>query len=200
MMATGEQALCTLAEMLKNEGGLLSPHVVSEASLTADGGVLGGLVAGGSRVAGNEHEYALVIEAVHEGYLLHYGRPRLLTEIDPDLALLAGDYLYALGLERLSRLNDPEAVALLGDLISLVALCQAEGLERCIEPLWLATTIAVASGATPEIEAAKVALNELETASEQALWQSAQSAAEDSDMGHELLLAAKAIDFPPVND
>ena len=44
-----------------------------------------------------------MVEAVREGYLLHYGEPRLLVGADADLALLAGDYLYALGLERLPR-------------------------------------------------------------------------------------------------
>ena len=43
-----------------------------------------------------------MVEAVREGYLLHYGEPRLLAGHDADLALLAGDYLYALGIERLA--------------------------------------------------------------------------------------------------
>ena len=51
-----------------------------------------------------------MVEAVREGYLLHYGEPRLLAGHDADLALLAGDYLYALGIERLAALGDPEAV------------------------------------------------------------------------------------------
>ena len=38
---------------------------------------------------------------------------------DPDLALLAGDRLYALGLERLAALGDLEAVAELADVIAL---------------------------------------------------------------------------------
>ena len=66
-------------------------------------------------------EYALVVESVLEGYLLHYGRPRLLDTADEDLRLLAGDYLYALGLSRLARLGDLEAVRALADLITLCA-------------------------------------------------------------------------------
>ena len=58
-----------------------------------------------------------MVEAVREGYLLHYGEPRLLAGHDPDLALLAGDYLYALGIERLAALGDAEAVLELADLI-----------------------------------------------------------------------------------
>ncbi len=49
-----------------------------------------------------------MVEAVREGYLLHYGEPRLLAGHDADLALLAGDYLYALGIERLAALGDSD--------------------------------------------------------------------------------------------
>ena len=68
-----------------------------------------------------------MVEAVREGYLLHYGEPRLLAGHDADLALLAGDYLYALGLERLAALGDDPAVAVLADLISDCAQLHAEG-------------------------------------------------------------------------
>ena len=44
-----------------------------------------------------------MVEAVREGYLLHYGGAAVVAGADPDLELLAGDYLYALGLERLAR-------------------------------------------------------------------------------------------------
>ncbi len=63
------------------------------------------------RGAGRVH---LLFEAIREGYLLHYGDPRLLDGADPDLRLLAGDYLYAVGLERLAALGDLEAVRELG--------------------------------------------------------------------------------------
>ena len=38
-----------------------------------------------------------VLEAVYEGYLMHYGTPRAFAGMDEDLRLLAGDALYALG-------------------------------------------------------------------------------------------------------
>ena len=60
----------------------------------------------------------LLVEAIREGYLLHYGEGRVLRPDDPDLALLAGDRLYALGLARLAELGDLEAVAALADVIS----------------------------------------------------------------------------------
>ena len=50
-----------------------------------------------------EERYALGIETIYEGYLLHYGLPRLFAPEDQDTALLLGDYLYAHGLVRIDR-------------------------------------------------------------------------------------------------
>ena len=52
-----------------------------------------------------------MLEAVHEGYLMHYGEPRAYARMEDDLRLLAGDALYALGLSRLAEAGDLEAVA-----------------------------------------------------------------------------------------
>lgn len=67
------------------------------------------------------------VELVREGYLLHYGEPRLLADHDDDLALLAGDYLYALGIERLAAAGDLASIGILADLISDSARLHAEG-------------------------------------------------------------------------
>lgn len=129
-------ALQSLADQLRAEDTPISPHVVDP----AEPPTLGELAGGG--------EYALVVEAVREGYLLHYGEPRLLTGHDPDLALLAGDYLYALGLDRLAALGDTRAVAILADLISQCARLHAEGNTDGISNLWrrAAEQIATAPG------------------------------------------------------
>ncbi len=79
------------------------------------------------------------LEAVYEGYLLHYGEPRAFTGMDPDMRLLAGDALYALGLQRLADRGDVEAVAALSDLITATARAQAEGEPQRADALWLAT-------------------------------------------------------------
>jgi hypothetical protein len=74
------------------------------------------------------HErYALGLETIYEGYLLHYGRPRLFAPPDADLALLAGDYLYAHGLARIASLGELDAVAAFAELISTCAALRAEG-------------------------------------------------------------------------
>lgn len=76
------------------------------------------------------------LEAVYEGYLLHYGEPRAFTGMDTDLRLLAGDALYALGLSRVAERGDLEAVAELSDLITAAARAHAEGDPAAAERLW----------------------------------------------------------------
>jgi hypothetical protein len=92
-------------------------------------------------------ERLFVLEAVYEGYLLHYGEPRLFAGMDPDLRLLAGDALYALGLARLAERGDLPAVAELSDLISRSAQVQAEGRGDEAEALWDASAAALGFGA-----------------------------------------------------
>jgi hypothetical protein len=125
-------ALHDLAAQLREEGTPISPHVVEPTAAAA----LGMLAAAGPRTEGAPAEYALVMEAIHEGYLLHYGEPRLLAGHDADLALLAGDYLYALGLDRLAALGDGPAVTLLSDLIAKCARLHAEGNPVQVPELW----------------------------------------------------------------
>ena len=91
-----------------------------------------------------DRDRLFVLEAVYEGYLMHYGTPRAFTGMDPDLRLLAGDALYALGLARLTAKEDIAAVAELADLISLTARAQAEGRPELAESLWLASARALA--------------------------------------------------------
>src|SRR4029077_15351789 len=118
--------------------------------------VLGPFVALGPRCQASPRDYSLVIESIRAGYLLHYGSPRILAGLDPDLALLAGDHLYALGLDRLAGLGDLEAIRELADLISLCA--QLGGERDATGWLWLASTTAIAAGGGPEHEAAREAL------------------------------------------
>ena len=73
--------------------------------------------------------YALGLETIYEGYLVHYGRPRLLEPADDDTALVLGDYLYAQGLARIAALGEVGAVGDLAELISLCAQAQADGRE-----------------------------------------------------------------------
>jgi hypothetical protein len=93
---------------------------------------------------------AFTLEAVYEGYLLHYGEPRAFApDMDRDLRLLAGDALYALGLDRLAQHGDLDAVAELADLISLCARAQAEGRPELVPALWEASVQALSPAGGP---------------------------------------------------
>jgi hypothetical protein len=122
-------ALQNLAAQLRAEGTPISPHVTDPDATQA---------------FAPPGEYAFVLEAVREGYLLHYGEPRLLARHDADLALLAGDYLYALGIERLATLGDTDAVHLLAGLISTCAQLHTEGREDEVADAWQETVEAIA--------------------------------------------------------
>jgi hypothetical protein len=133
------EALPALAALLRAGDTPISPHVVDPAEQSH----FGPLAASGPRAASAPGEYALVVEAVREGYLLHYGEPRLLAGHDADLALLAGDYLYALGIERLAALGDPAAVRELAELISDCAQLHAERREADAADRWRAAARAI---------------------------------------------------------
>lgn len=100
---------------------------------------------GPARFGGVPEPRGFVLEAVYEGYLMHYGEPRAFTGMDEDLRLLAGDALYALGLSRLAEAGDLEAVAALSDLISRSAQAHAEGRPEEAEALWEASAQSLAS-------------------------------------------------------
>ena len=95
--------------------------------------------------------YAVGLETIYEGYLCHYGRPRLFAPEDDELALLLGDYLYAHGLVRIAATGSVDAVAELAELISLCSRLRADR-EDGDGQAWLAT--AVALGPEPPDDAA----------------------------------------------
>jgi hypothetical protein len=125
--------MSVLSEVAKAAGPSLAPHAIADPAPPRFDDALG--------------ERLFVLEAVYEGYLLHYGESRLFEGMDEDLRLLAGDAMYALGLARLADRGDLPAVAELADLISRSARAQAEGRSDAAEALWDASAGALAVGA-----------------------------------------------------
>jgi hypothetical protein len=192
-------ALDELATLLSADQSVVSPHVAGPGDRTA---FLGALVAAGERTVAAPGEYAVVVEAVREGYLLHYANAeaRVVRGTDGDLALLAGDYLYALGLERLATLADLEAIHELSDLISLAAQVHdgSRDPERTrVEgaALWLACVTAIAGGGGGAHDRAKADVRAENAAAAAALWAAALETAESGGFREALDDAAAGLDF-----
>lgn len=200
MRAVPAAALQALADQLRADESVLSPHA-AEATAPA---ALGELAAAGPRTAADPAAYAFVVEAVREGYLLHYGEPRVVAGADEDLRLLAGDYLYALGLERLAALGDLPAVGALSDLISLSAQLNAEAPgpapPRAAEALWMATVAALAAGDDSGLEEAKHALRAGNPGAERATADAAIAIASAAGLADVLARAAIGIDLRAISD
>ncbi|HEY2632548.1 MAG TPA: hypothetical protein VGI26_09250 [Solirubrobacteraceae bacterium] len=141
--------------LLQKEGGLMRSLLAPSATDTGELDGPAQIAASGPRVNGQGADYELLIEAIYEGYLLHYHSPRLVRPSEDDLGLLAGDRLYALGLARLVTLGDVEAVAELADVITLTALAHGSGRPELADAVWVAGARAVGWGASPEHEHAK---------------------------------------------
>ncbi len=141
-----------LAAELRAGNGLLAGATV-DPPVGADDAV-GASAAAGARTADPADGYALVVEAVHEGHRLHAGTGRLLDGADPDLALLAGDHLYAFGLDRLARLGDLASVAALAGVIAEGARAQAEERPERAARAWVAGAAAIAACGGPGPERA----------------------------------------------
>lgn len=139
-------ALERLRALLREQGGLMASLLPADGAPAANGSGPAQLAAAGPRTHARAEEYELLLEAIYEGYLLHYGSPRVVRPPEPDLGLLAGDQLYALGLARLVALGDLAAVAELADVIALSALAQGDGHDELARAVWYAGARAVGWG------------------------------------------------------
>lgn len=154
-MRTANDGRQTLVTALRAHGGTAA-ELIDDSGSESDGRPGPAQVAAsGPRAAGAPRDYELLLEIIFEGVRLHYGPARVVRTDDPDLALLVGDQLYALGLERLAGLGDLEAVAELADVISLIAQAQAAGDSDLAEAVWNAGVSAVGWGGGEALEEAK---------------------------------------------
>jgi hypothetical protein len=189
-------ALDRLARLLREDGSVIADHLADPVEEPA----LGALAGAGARAAQAREEYELLVEAVREGYLLHYGEPRLVLGADSDLRLLAGDYLYALGLERLAALGDLEAVQELADLISITAQLHAERDGEGAGELWLASVVAVACGTADDHERWKLSLRSGEAGAAAELRGWASRTAESAGLSSQFARAVESIESAPLID
>jgi hypothetical protein len=156
-MRTARDGAHALREALKAEGGTVA---ASLGEPSADRPALdhpgpAQVAAAGPRTRGREREYELLLEMILEGYRLHYDEPVVVRPDDPDLALLLGDQLYALGLARLAELGDLEAVAELADVISLAAQAHSASDAELAHAVWEAGAVSVGWGTSEAHRGAK---------------------------------------------
>jgi len=152
------RALARLRELLAEQGGLMAGLLApapGDGQPALDGWAPGAIASEGPRAEGRREDYELLVEAIYEGYLLHYAAPRVLRVPEADLGLLAGDQLYAIGLARLVELGDTQAVAELADTITLSALAQGSGAEELAHAVWEAGARAVGWGSSEAHRRAK---------------------------------------------
>lgn len=111
---------------------------------------------------GPDGELALGLEYIFEGFLLHYRTSRVLEPDRSGFDLLAGDYMYARGLDRVAALEDPFSIRVLAGLISLCAFFHSEGDAKAggTDGAWLAATLLLAGGGD---EAALASFLEMKT-------------------------------------
>ena len=91
--------------------------------------------------------YALALEFVYEGYLLHYRQSRVAVAGAPlETRLLAGDHFDARGLHEVARRGDVDAAELLTRLMSACSWLRSEGLPSAWDDdLWTLTVAGIAS-------------------------------------------------------
>jgi len=145
---------------------------------------------------------ALGLETIYEGYLMHYGRPRLFAAEDRDTRILLGDYLYAHGLVRVAEAGDVGVVA---DLAALLAVCAQ--LRAEVEPerpvpdgvVWAATLVCLGRD-EPALAAARAELRdrgEPGALADLAVAAAGADAVEDALVRHAERAAADTTTIPP---
>jgi len=104
--------------------------------------------------------FAVDIELIYEGYLLHYRESRAVALAADDLEtrLLAGDCYYARGLRGIAARGDADAVGLLARLMAACSYLRADGRSFAADDaLWAYATaglVAQHAGAAPAAVAA----------------------------------------------
>lgn len=142
-----EQILQSIRESVTADDPLLAAHISRDAPGNLGPGFsdLFRLAAGPADGSGEGRLPA--IEYTCEGYLLHHGRSRLLEPMPGELALLAGDYMYARSLNHLTGRGDLAGIRLLSRLIGFCSLVHCEGLAPgLVNAAWAVTTLKLARG------------------------------------------------------
>lgn len=97
----------------------------------------------GPATASDPDSWRIALEQIREGHLLHGHGGRFVMTDDADLALLAGDALYARGLGMVAGFGDAEAIGELSRLIVTCAVARASGEPDAAERAWAESCSAI---------------------------------------------------------
>jgi len=149
MNATSTFAASTLREIRREiaaDSILFGEQLLAETDLNETAGFSDLFMAACGDGAGSPERYQLGLEYIFEGFLLHYGRNRLLKPDDNNFYLLAGDYMYARGLSAIAGLEDLACVRELAELIQLCSFIHGENRDPALALCaWAVTTLRLAA-------------------------------------------------------
>ncbi len=99
----------------------------------------------------HESDYIFALEYIFEGYLLHYATSRLLEASGDDFHLLAGDYMYARGLNHTAAIGDLFCIRILAELVELCSYLHCEDPDRrLVLKAWSVVSLCLADRALGE--------------------------------------------------
>ncbi len=149
MNATRTFAASTLRKIRREiaaDSVLFGEQLLAETDLNETAGFSDLFMAARGDGADNPEHYHLGLEYIFEGFLLHYGRNRLLKPDENNFYLLAGDYMYARGLSAIAGLEDLVCVRELAELIRLCSSIHGENRDPALAlSAWAVTTLRLAA-------------------------------------------------------
>lgn len=149
MNATRTIAASTLREMRREiaaDSILFGERLLAETNLNETAGFSDLFMAACGDGAASPERYQRGLEYIFEGFLLHYGRNRLLKPDENNFYLLAGDYMFAQGLSAIAGLEDLACVRELAELIRLCSFIHGENRDPALAlSAWVVTTLRLAA-------------------------------------------------------
>ncbi len=142
------ETLGTISREIAADSPLFAESLAPAPGDDASGGYSDLFTVAGGAGAVHGDRYRFTLEYIFEGYLLHYGSSRLLRPGRRDFRLLAGDYMYARGLDRIAALEDIFCIEMLSRLIEFCSFVHCEGMDpRLALDAWSVVTLCLAGHA-----------------------------------------------------
>jgi hypothetical protein len=142
---TAARTLQSIREYIAGDSPVLAEGIAADTGAGAAPGFSDLFVSAINRELPDAGDYCFALEYIYEGYLLHYGASRLFNQGSEDFSLLAGDYMYARGLNHVTAQGDLTSIELLSGLINFCSVVHCEKLDVTLAAdAWAITTLRIA--------------------------------------------------------